>query len=157
MAYRLRYNTTTGFGSAYFYEDDAYLFCVSEQYLFRENGVLTFYGDGWRASLDIVNIWGACPVSGTYDETEGTCSITLDNGMIMTGTYEPTVDSGFALSNLRFENPRIDVKSEMVILTDRLHDNSVLRLKELNERIPMNGQLGQVLVWGDNGPEWVSL
>ena len=51
----------------------------------------------------------------------------------------------------------IKALSDMVIYTNFLHPNSLLRLKELEERIPMDGQVGQVLVWTASGPSWQNL
>lgn len=51
----------------------------------------------------------------------------------------------------------ISVSDDVVIYTNCVHQDTPLRVKEMDERVPRNGQVGQVLVWGDNGPQWVYL
>ena len=111
-------------------------------------------GSGW-----LMNVSGA----------EGTVSPNSKGWVVVSGLSPSTLyeikvkqlgvsgrNSDSSWSNILTVAPAesIRVYSHFLVTVEPIDDTSVIRKMELDNRVPMNGTEGQVLVWTENGPQW---
>lgn len=117
-------------------------------------GLTEQFAEGWTVNVNGTN---------STAEPDANGRLVID-GLRVTNVYEIKVmalGNGITTGDSEWSNvvtaspsPAIIAYSDIHIANQPTGQYSAVRKADLNERVPTGGQKGEVIVWGDDGPEW---